>query len=426
MKSLLTVLLALPLFLSSPASAQQELVEHIIDVDNVGNPMPIALPKAVGDAAGVEMLAVIERDLSLTGYFDLIDRAAYLEKDKGPAPGDFEFGPWRTINTVVLAKTRVTRDGDKLTADVYVYDVGTGDKLAGKRFSGSVDQTRYLGHKIADAIVFAVTGESGFFGSRVLAIGTRTGNKEVYVMDIDGRGVIPITRNGSINLSPTWSPNQNEVAWTSFKRGNPDAYIKDLKSGRTRVLSNKPGLNSGAAYSPTGSQVAITRTANGDADIYVLDPSNGQQLKRITKGGGIDVAPAFNPAGTQLAFASERSGGSQIYVQDIASGNASRVTMQGSWNGDPVWSPDGSKIVFVGRDKNFDIFVVDVASKKMHRITQNQGDNEDPSFSPDGRYIVFSSTRNGTSEIWMSDALSGKHQVKISQKGNWYQPVWSP
>lgn len=419
---------ALALLVAAPVFAQDDV--PTIEVSAGSKSLPFALPKplvvtpsAADEAA--EIWSVIHRDLELTGYFDLIDPAKYIESGKGVEPGQFDFADWRMLNTTVLAKTRITQEGDQLVADVYIYDVGTGEKLLAKRFRGAESDKRYLGHRIADAILLAITAEEGFFSSRILAVSSRTGTKEIYLMDIDGKGVTPVTRNGSINLSPAWSPNGTSVVWTSYKRGNPDLYLKELSSGRTRVVANRPGINTGGAFHPDGVQLALSQSSAGDADVWMVDTVSGKRIQQITKTPGIDVAPSFSPDGGSIVFSSERSGGSQIYLQDLASGTAQRLTFQGAFNFDPVFSPDGKSVAFVGREGNFDIFVVNLEGRNLRRITQGQGNNEDPSWSPDGRYLLFSSTRTGRSEIWMSSA-DGNHQIQISEGGNWFQPSWSP
>lgn len=389
---------------------------------------PIALPEPVleGSASGGELWSVVHRDLDMTGYFDIVDPQAYIDRSGGVAPGTFALDDWRVLDAAVVVKTALREvPGGKVQADLYIYDIASGEKLLGRRFTADASAQRYLGHRISDAVLQALTGKEGLFGSRIAAVGKQTGNKEIYVMDVDGHGVRAVTHNGSINLSPAWSPDGRSLAWTSYKRGNPDLYVKDISRGGTRVLSSREGINSGAAYSPDGTRVALARSHAGDSDIYVIDATTGAEVHRLTRGGGIDVAPDFHPDGTTLAWSSERSGGSQVYVQDTAGGEARRVTFNGDFNTDPVWSPDGTRIAFVGRDPSFDIFVVDANGQNMVRVTQHQGDNEDPSWSPDGRYLVFSSTREGNPQVWMATA-DGNHQVKVTESGTWTQPTWGP
>lgn len=387
----------------------------------------------IGDPDGVstEVITTIRRDLDMTGYFAMLDPASFIERGRGVEPGTFDMNDWRVVGAAALAKTRILPPGssqcprDRLCVDVFVYYAVDGQKLAGKRFIGGPDEARALAHRAASAILLAITGEEGSFRGYIAAVGNRSGNKEVYVMDFDGSDVRPVTRNGSINLSPAWSPEGGRIAWTSYKRGNPDLYVKDLASGTTRVLSSREGINSSPAFTPDGSRVALTRTENGDADIFVIDARSGDEVSRLTNGGGIDVSPSYSPDGRQIVFASERSGGSQIYIMDASGGSPRRLTRMDGFFTDPVFSPDGSRVAFVGRSGNFDVFTVEVATGAVTRITQDMGDNEDPSWSPDGRYLIFTSTRRGPSQIWLSTA-NGRHQVPITTSGGWSQPTWSP
>lgn len=389
---------------------------------------PIALPMPVDlnadDAVVQEVWDVVHKDLVTTGYFNLLPLVGYVEKDGGIEPGTFQMSDWTLLKATALAKIRVIGGADFLQADVFVYDVNGNALLAKKGFKVRDNrEARRLGHKIADEIVYALTHEHSFFASQIAVVGTRTGNKEIYVMDIDGKGVQPITANHSINLSPAWSPSGDRIAYTSYKQDNADVYLKVVGSGSVTALSARPGVDSGASFSPDGKRVALSRSNGADSDIYVLDANTGLSERRVTNVKGIDVEPCWSPDGTKLAFASERSGGSQVFIQDLASGDVNRVTMKGYMNGSPAWSPDGQYLAFVGRDAHFDVFVVRTDGTGLLRITQDAGDNEDPVWSPDGNYLMFSSTRNGKSQIVISTA-DGRVQTVVTDDGGWYQPAW--
>ncbi|MEQ1500903.1 MAG: Tol-Pal system beta propeller repeat protein TolB [Myxococcota bacterium] len=420
---------------SVPAAAQS----IVIQVPGAAD-LPLALPKpelpAAGEpkAASEEVWDAVWMDLETSGYFELQDPKGYVEKGKGVEPNQFDFAAWRLIKSTVLVKTRVypaghascDPGGTKMCADVYVYNVPTGEKLVSKRFRGVPDNARQLGHAIANQVLASTFGTPGVFGTRLVAVGSKTGNKEIYLMDSDGHGVTPVTRNGAINLSPGWSPDARSIGWTSYKKANPDLYVKDLPSGRTRTISNVKGVNTSPDFSPDGSQIALARSIDGDSDIVVVDARTGAEVRRLTRGGGIDVSPDFAPDGKNILFASERSGGSQVYSMPVGGGEGTRLTFVGDFNIDPVISPDGSKIAFVGRSEGgFDIYVAEADGRNVIRLTQDMGDNEDPTWSPDSRYVAFSSTRTGRSEIWVSTA-DGRHQTKITTSGGWTQPAWAP
>lgn len=429
------LLLLLLLLFPSPARAQG----FFIDVPG-GRETPLALaaPQTPGgDPAGDAKVLdeTIRQDLDLSGYFQMINPVAHLERPgSGVEPGSFKFEDWSLLKAAVLVKPRLLPAGDascdpsgaRMCADVFVYYVVTGEKLLSQRFRAEAGSARHLGHRIANEVLQAVTGRPGFFGIALAAVGAQGGNKEIYILGLDGKGAQQATRNGSINLSPAWSPDGGQLAWTSYKKSNPDLYVKDLGSGRTRVLSNQAGINSAPAFSPDGSKIALARSKDGDSDIFVVDARSGQVLEQVTKGGGIDTSPSYSKDGRLLVFASERSGGSQIYARDNSTGAVERISFVGDFNSDPVVSPDGTKLAFVTRvDGGFDILVADLATKQTVRVTQDMRDNEDPSWSPDGQYLLFSSTRTGRSELWLSTA-DGRHQVQITRNGGWSQPVFAP
>ncbi len=417
------------LLLCATAFAQGIVIEVPGSAD-----VPIAAPKPMVPspfAEADEVWSTMWSDFDQSGFFKLQDPAGYLEKGKGVEPGTFEFQPWTTIKSSVLVKTRsyppghsaCDASGAHMCTDTYVYYVPTGETLMKQRFKGAPGDARHIGHHIANAVLEAATGRPGVFGARLAAVNSQGGNKEIKLVDLDGKGVAAVTRNGAINLSPAWSPDGGSIAWTSYKKANPDLYVKDLGTGRTRVISNVRGVNTSPAFSPDGSKIAFARSNSSDSDIYEADARTGKILRQVTKGGGIDISPVYLPDGSGMLFASERGGGSQVYLQPNR-GEAKRVSVVGDFNIDPVVNPDGTRVAWVGRSQGgFDIFVADIDGRNPIRITQDAGDNEDPTWSPDGQYLVFSSTRSGGSNLWLSTA-DGRHQRQITSGGGWTQPTF--
>ncbi len=398
-----------------------------------GQDLPLALPAPEGGDAGsaVEVWDLLRRDMELSGYFRVIDPNAFIEPETaGPEPGRFRYGDWDVPGAVVLAKTRLAAIEGGWRLDVWVYDVPARRKLGGRSFTGTRDQLRTLGHRAANEIVRQVTGEPGVFDTRIAAVSASRSGKEIVLLDVDGHGLRSVTRNGSINLQPAWSPTGAEMAYTSYRSGNPDLYVADLAAGRTRRISARSGINAGASWSPRGDRIALTLSAGPDSDVHIIHPEDGRRLRQVTQGGGIDVSPSWSPDGRYVAFASERSGGVQIYVVPTSGGSPVRVTFAGSENTDPAWSPRGAAIADGSRGENLDVFVAGVAAGqppgRVTRITQYQGNNEEPSWSPDGRYLVFSSDRVAGRHLWLSTA-DGRHQVQLTGgAGGYHSPAWSP
>jgi len=423
----LILLAAVAMITLAPAIAQDKPTV-LIDVGRPGDrAIPIGLPFPKGGAAASqELYDVVRHDLELSGWFRVLDPNASLEPaTAGIRPGEFDMAAWRPSGASVLAKTDLVDADGKLRTEVHVYAVGGAETLGAKAFSGAPTSVRTLGHRVADTIVFAVTGEHAFFDTRFAFVAKWTGNKEIWLVDADGEGRRQITRNGSINLKPRWNATGTALAFTSYQAGNPDLYVADFAQGGSRRVSKRPGINTGGAFSPKGDLIALALSLGGDAEIWTIEPLAGREVARLTASPGIDASPCWSPDGRQIAFVSERSGGPQIYVMNADGSNPHRVSFSGSHNTDPAWSPAGDRIAFVSRDSNFDVFTVGVDGQGMTRVTQGMGDNEDPSFSPDGRYVAFSSTRSGGAHIWIA-SVDGRHQVQVTRgEGGYTNPNWS-
>lgn len=431
MRSLLAGLL-LGLCLLVPTSDAQESGGLTRVEIRIGQPgeraVPIALPLPKGGSTDAQAFwGVVKRDLELSGYFRVLDPNASLEPaTAGVRPGEFDFSAWRPSGAAVLAKTASAMEGANLAVEVWVYEVGTGGKMGARRFTAAPSASRSLAHRVANEIIFLVTGERSFFDTRFTFSGKFGANKEIYVVDADGAGRRQITKNGSINLKPRWSPSGSAIAYTSYLNGNPDLYVADLAKGVIRRVSARAGINTGGAFAPGGGLIALTLSVGSDAEIFTIDAASGAQVARLTASPGIDVSPAWSPDGSQIAFVSERSGGPQIYVMSASGGGARRVTFMGGQNTDPSWSPKGDRIAYVTRDGGFDVMTTRLDGGGVTRITQGAGDNEDPSWSPEGSYLAFSSTRTGASHIWIASA-DGSFQAQVTQGGGGYtNPHWSP
>ena len=385
---------------------------------------PVALSGGAQADVAREIADTLQFDLSLAGPF-AVNRSQVVEGKTGIRPGEFDFAPWHAAGTDLLLKSGYTVSGNSVTVEFRLYDVVTQQEKAAKRYSGVKQDLRRIAHTFSDDVMAALTGIRGPFTGKIAFASTATGNKEIYLMDYDGYNVQRLTRNGSINLYPDFSPNGREIIFTSYKKGNPDLYRRELFTGaEARVISAR-GTNITGAFSPDGSKIALSMSKDGNAEIYIIT-KDGKQLARLTHNDAIDISPSWSPDGTKFAFVSDRFGKPQVFIMDADGKNVRRLTLNGAYNVSPRWSPRGDVIAFCRQmTGGFQIFTINPDGSNETQIT-SAGSNEHPRWSPDGRFITFSSKRGGREAIYVMRA-DGSGQVKVSRgSSSDSSPVWSP
>jgi TolB protein len=386
-----------------------------------------------------ELPGIMANDLELSGYFNAMDKGAFLEgKEAGLTSDSIDFRNWSVIGAELLLKGGYTCIGSRLEVEVRLFDVFWGRQILGKRALGNVNQRRHLMHRLSNDIILKLTGHDGIFLTKLAFVDDSTGKREIYVSDYDGHNVTQVTADKSIALLPRWSPDGKYLAYNSYKQigrvfsrkdmgkqAGPMLYLRDMGSGEVRSLSSQPGLNTGAAWSPDGKKIALTMSHKGNPDIFTID-LQGKILKQIVQHWGIDVSPAFSPDGDKIAFVSNRSGSPQIYVLELSSQRVERLTYEGRYNTSPAWS-SRNRIAFVSmKDGQFDVCTIDPSGSGLKRLTDNTANDEEPCWSPDGRYIMFTSDRAGPYHLYIMNA-NGQNQRRItSMKGNQTAPSWAP
>jgi len=321
---------------------------------------------------------------------------------------------------------KLTVRGDDLKLEGLVKDVPAGRPILAREYRGKLNDWRDLVHRFSDDIVLQFTGEPGVARTKI-AFAARNGRaKELYVMDVDGANRRQLTQDGSIALSPSFSPDGSLLLFTSYRGGSgPRVFVARAAGGRPFLVSGRPGLNTSASYSPDGREIACTLSMDGNSEVYLLDPKGGNP-RRLTNQRAIDTAPAFSPTGREIAFTSDRAGSPQVYVMDHEGGNARRLTFEVDYTDSPSWSPKGDRIAFVSRtSRGFDIYTCR-ADGSDARLVVSGGSNENPHWSPDGRHLVFSSDRDGAPGIYISD-LDGRAPRRVDTGGlSATSPAWSP
>ncbi|HWB06840.1 MAG TPA: hypothetical protein VG796_27695 [Verrucomicrobiales bacterium] len=270
----------------------------------------------------------------------------------------------------------------------------------------------------ADDIIDALTGERGIALSRIAFVSDKSGAKEIYVCDSDGGRVQQITRDRSVNVSPSLSPGGLYVAFTSYVSGFPDVYVTRMSDGSRRRIISTPGTNSGAAFSHDGSRLALTMTHNGDPEIYIAT-REGARSKRLTQSRSVEFSPAWAPDGERLVFCSDATGVPQLYICPRTGGAPERLATGGVKCTDPDWSADGHLIAFTawrGSDKS--IAVYEMETGRTRTILANAAH---PSWAPDGRHLV---AVQSNSLIVVNVATGAKERI-LSGMGGISEPAWS-
>lgn len=431
---LIAPVLAIAMLPGAPAAQEGAPADTpVIRITGEGRPkIPIAIPPidvassngALGDAAEV-IRRVVQNDLEFSGYFFIVPEEYHaLISPWSDRRGNYK--EWLGIGAESLLVTRARNDGGKeMVFEGRVFDTTERRMVLGKRYRGNLDMQRVIAHRMSNEIIQQYTGRQGVSLTRIAYVSevSRGKAKEVHVMDYDGSRVKRITANGSLNISPSWSPDGKQIAFVSYRSGTPMLMIMSNSGDMRRAFPQKGELNSAPSWSPDGRLLAFSSSRDGNAEIYVMRVSN-QKLTRLTRHPGIDTSPTWSPNGREIAFTSDRSGRPQIYVMDAEGANVRRITYDVSYCDAPSWSPNG-QIAFTARvPGGFDIFVKDLASGVQNQITRNSGINETPRWSPDGRHLAFASNRTGSFDIYTMDADGGRVK-RLTRSGNNYLPAWS-
>jgi TolB protein len=398
-------------------------------------PMPIAIADFLGGAAGDNESAqgvsqIIAANLRRSGLFAPIDPAAFLEKivsvDAVP-----RFPDWRTINAQALVTGRVTRQPDgRLKAEFRLWDVQAGAQLDGKQYFTTPENWRRIAHIISDAIYEKLTGEKGYFDSRVVFV-DETGPaerriKRLAIMDQDGANVRYLTRGDELVLTPRFSPSTQEITYMAYGAGDPRVYLLNIETGQREIVGNFPGMSFAPRFSPDGQRVVMSLQEGSNANIFVMD-LRSKAMTRLTDTPAIDTAPSYSPDGTRLCFESDRGGRPQIYVMGASGGQAQRISFGDGSYSTPVWSPRGDYIAFTRQAGGKFAIGVMKPDGTGERVLTEGFHNEGPTFAPNGRVIMFFRDPGGNAgpSLYTID-IAGRNELREPTPAFASDPAWSP
>lgn len=408
---------------AAPAAAQIEVDVNRGDVQ----PLPVAIP-AFGGARGAEIAQVITANLERSGLFRPVDQAAFIEKslDVNVQP---RFPDWKAINTQALVNGQVTVEGGRLTVNFRLWDVYAEQQLLGLQFTSTPENWRRVAHKISDAVYERLTGEKGYFDTRIVFVSESGGRlnrvKRLGIMDQDGANPSYLTDGSYIVMTPRFSSTSQEITYMALRPEGSSIYLFNLETARRESLGSFPGMVYAPRFSPDGGRVAFSVERNGNSDIYVMNLRNRAAAK-LTSDPSIETSPSFSPDGTRIVYNSDRGGSPQLYVMGADGSGARRISFGSGRYTTPVWSPVGDFIAFtkqVGGQFHIGIMKPDGSDERL--LTTSYLD-EGPTWAPNGRVLMFSrETPGGAPRLWTVD-VTGRILRPAPYPGSASDPAWSP
>jgi len=422
------------------------LIEVDITRGNL-NPLPIAVSplfvetnsikefqkKKKKENIGEDISSVVENNLKSSGLFNPLKKEAFLQKpDIAHLKPRFE--DWSLIKAQALITGEVKYENEKLRVEFRLWDVLAGKEMMALAFTTVPDNWRRVGHIITDKVYQRLTGEKGYFDTRIIYVseeGPKTNRvKKLAIMDQDGFNTKYLTLGNELVLTPRFNPTNQMVTYLSYFKNLPRVYLLDIETGVQEVVGDFPGMTFAPRFSPNGKKIIMSFAKDGNSDIYTMDLEN-RIVEKITNHPSIDTSPSFSPDGKYICFNSDRSGYQQIYVMKSDGSKVKRISFGKGLYGTPVWSPRGDLIAFTKLHKGkFYIGVMRVDGSGERLLTENYY-QEAPSWSPNGRVLIFyretksdSEGKGFSAKLWSID-LTGYNERLVDTKTDASDPSWS-
>ena len=429
---------------------KSNLANSLIEIDITRgnlNPLPIAVSPLSQDKEtqlkskktlnlenlGLEISKVIENNLIKSGLFNPLNNDSFIqEPDIAHLKPRFE--DWSLIKAQALITGKVSIDNEKLKVEFRLWDVLASKEMLALAFSTVPNNWRRVGHIISDKIYQRLTGEKGYFDTRVIYVseeGPKTQRiKKLAIMDQDGFNTKYLTLGNELVLTPRFNPTNQMVTYLSYFKNLPRVYLLDIETGTQEVVGDFPGMTFAPRFSPDGKKIIMSFAKDGNSDIYTMDIEN-RIVERITNHPSIDTSPSYSPDGKYIAFNSDRSGYQQIYIMKSDGSNVKRISFGKGLYGTPVWSPRGDLIAFTKLHKGkFYIGVMRTNGKGERLLTENFY-QEAPSWAPNGRVIIFyretktdSKGEGFSAKLWSID-LTGYNERLVETETDASDPSWS-
>lgn len=421
----------------------------VVDINSGhATPLPIAITDLAGNENdivsggsvknyGQRIALVVKADLTRSGLFRVVDNSAYIKSGNiMTSLNNPNFKNWNAIGAQALMNGSIALEEDgRLKVEFRLWDVLGSSQMIGLRYYTSPKNWRRIAHLISDSIYKRLTGESGYFDTRVVYIsesGPATKKiKRLAIMDQDGYNHIFLTDGKNLVLTPRFSPTAQEITYLSYHNDDPRVYLYNIDSGKQEILGDFPGMTFAPRFSPDGNKVVMSQAYKGNSDIFVMELRT-RKIKRLTRHSAIDTSPSYSPDSRYITFNSDRGGSQQIYVMDSNGKNIKRISFGKGRYSTPVWSPRGDLIAFTRQYKGKFYIGVMRPDGRGERLLSESYLDEGPTWAPNGRVIMFfrqqpydSKGRGGETQLWTVD-LTGYNERQIITPLEASDPAWSP
>ncbi len=433
-RALMTGLAALPLAsLAAPAFAALR-----IDITRGKvEPLPIAVSpftagRPDGAQTGVNVAGVVSADLERSGLFRPLNPRSFVQTPEALRAGP-RFADWRVIGAQALVQGHVETLGDgRLKVEFRLYDVFAGEQMTGLAYFSTPANWRRMAHFVSDAIYKRITGEDGYFDTRIVYIaesGPKTRPiKRLAIMDQDGANHKFLTDGADMVLTPRFSPTAQEITYLSYFRNEPRVYLFNIDSGRQELVGNFPGMTFAPRFSPDGQKVIFAMASEGRSNLYTLDLRTRQQT-RLTTGNALDVSPSYSPDSKRIVFSSDRGGKPNLYTMNANGGEAQRISFGEGRFHTPVWSPRGDLIAYTQEKDGFALGVMRPDGSGARTLSKSWL-QDGPTWAPNGRVLMFYRQsdawgRGGKVRLYSID-LTGFNEREVVTPTEGSDPAWSP
>ncbi|MBB3263826.1 MULTISPECIES: Tol-Pal system beta propeller repeat protein TolB [Azospirillum] len=430
--------LLLALGVAAPAPARAEV--RIDITKGVVEPLPIAITSFAGAGGreaqvGSDISKVVAADLERSGLFRPLDPKGFLQTPDQLRSGEPRYQDWRAVGAQALVAGNTTAMGDgRMKVDFRLWDVAAGQYMQGLSYTATADSWRRIAHIVADAIYKRLTGEEGYFDTRIVYVAesgpANARKKQLAIMDQDGENHQFLTDGKNLVLTPRFSPATQEITYMSYFNKKPRVYLFNIDSGRQEVLGDFVGMTFAPRFSPDGNKVIMSMAQNGNTDIYALDLRTRRQTQ-LTDSPGIDTGPSYSPDGQRIVFESDRGGSQQLYIMNADGSGPKRLTFGEGRYGTPVWSPRGDLIAFTRqRGSNFALGVIR-PDGTGERILTESFHVEGPTWAPNGRVLSFfrdvpaGDGRGRSAKLYTID-VTGANERRVITPLDGSDPAWSP